>query len=170
MPNMKNKGKLCDNDNCERPAWCKGFCRNCYHKWRTLGDPNQGKRKGEYSLEKRVNQAGYVVWYDPTSTHKSAGDWVYEHRHVMGEHLGRRLLKNENVHHKNGDRTDNRLENLELWSTAQPAGQRIMDKLRWAREIIMQYQDMICPAEGFPGWWCSRAAGHDGPCALREST
>lgn len=64
---------------------------------------------------------------------------------VMAEHIGRALLPDENVHHKNGDRADNRIENLELWSKFQPAGQRVSDKLAWAREILARYGDL--PAE-----------------------
>ena len=57
----------------------------------------------------------------------------------MSEYLGRALLDHENVHHKNGNTFDNRLENLELWSKAQPSGQRVVDKLEWALELIRTY-------------------------------
>jgi hypothetical protein len=53
--------------------------------------------------------------------------------------LGRPLYSDENVHHKNGVRDDNRIENLELWSTLQPAGQRVTDKLQWAFEFAGRY-------------------------------
>jgi len=57
----------------------------------------------------------------------------------MEEYLCRKLEKDENVHHINGVRTDNRIENLELWNTSQPSGQRIADKVKWAKEILERY-------------------------------
>jgi flagellar motility protein MotE (MotC chaperone) len=57
----------------------------------------------------------------------------------MSEHLGRPLDRHEHVHHKNGVRDDNKLENLEIWSGSHPKGQRIDDKIKYALEILDQY-------------------------------
>lgn len=57
----------------------------------------------------------------------------------MEAHLGRPLRPEETVHHKNGQRRDNRLSNLELWSSSHPKGQRVEDKVDWALEILGLY-------------------------------
>ena len=79
------------------------------------------------------NRDGYVQV-------KVDGRLVLEHRQVMEQQLGRPLFAHENVHHLNGVRDDNRIENLELWSTSQPAGQRVRDKLEWWSWFLSQYE------------------------------
>ena len=80
----------------------------------------------------RINKNGYVVAKSPTGE-------IRQHRWAMERHLGRSLLPHETVHHKNGIRDDNRIENLELWSVSQPAGQRVEDKLEWCQWFLEQY-------------------------------
>lgn len=66
-----------------------------------------------------MTKQGYVVvWVDPNDpiavgTARGARD-VREHRLVMARHLNRPLRADEHVHHKNGKRDDNRIENLQL--------------------------------------------------------
>lgn len=106
-------GKHCSRE-------CAGKARS-----RTLS----GEGHWNWSTGRVVTRQGYIRVWVP-SDHRFASmrpknqGGVLEHRLVMAETLGRPLTNRETVHHINGDRSDNRLENLQLRRSQHGQGQR----------------------------------------------
>lgn len=137
----------------------KLYCRNCWRKDLFSRHPeNLEKRKIKSLIKYRkenglpldtpkrsrnpdgyISTHGYKVLYIDEHPNCYRGSEIFEHTFVMSNHLRRPLAKGENIHHKNGIKLDNRIENLELWTRKQPPGQRISDLIKYYREFIEFY-------------------------------
>jgi hypothetical protein len=105
-----------------RRIFCNDDCRRVY-KLKRKHDPSLPAPEAlVVEGQKKIDAAGYVQ-----IIHQ--GKLFHEHRVVMAKHIGRPLRPGESVHHKNGNRADNRIENLELWVSSPRYGQRAADLL-----------------------------------------
>jgi hypothetical protein len=125
-------GPRCTIEGCENPRSSMGYCNTHLSRFRKSGDPGTAELLIAPKGSGYTNPQGYRLI-------RVGGEPVMEHRYVMEQILGRPLWADENVHHINGVRDDNRPENLELWSKSQPCGQRVSDKVAWAQELITRY-------------------------------
>lgn len=133
-------GGECSVDGCERLADRRGLCSGHYRRLLRDGDTGGPLRHiARQNGPRRVYRDGYAWVHAPDHPNANKAGWVSEHRYVMAEHLGRPLLPDEMVHHRNGVKDDNRPENLELWVRGHPNSQRAEDLLAWAKEIVSRY-------------------------------
>jgi hypothetical protein len=139
----KRTSNICSVTNCDRPVYGRGYCNSHLRAERLYGDPLARRRADNGSGW--LNSDGYRFVRRSGHPMANAKGDVLEHRWVMAEFLGRNLLPSETVHHKNGKHDDNRLENLELWASSHPKGQRVSDLVQFAHEILSIYKDISFP-------------------------
>lgn len=163
----KENHKYLPCQSCGREGFMKmniklGLCNTCLRKKREIEEPgfkekrillnrimHRKYRGKDVNAPLRVpkgiwtNKEGYVLLFKQGHPNASPKGSLAQHTYVMSEHLGRPLRKGESVHHKNGIRDDNRIENLELWDRNQPTGQRVEDKIAWCKEYL-KFHDKKC--------------------------
>lgn len=147
--------KEIDNDT----RMCRNLCNPCYRKnyRKNSRDTYTEKIKIARRLKRGLppdhprliakngsgyihKKSGYKTIYKPNHPNiKNKMGQILEHVFVMSQYLGRPLFRGETVHHKNGIRHDNRIENLEIWDKSHPPGQRLQDKINWCKEFLERH-------------------------------
>lgn len=132
----------CTVEGCSRKTCGQGLCGMHYERKRKTGDI------GPAGPLRNASGDG-TTSYGYRAVTVAKGKIRLEHRVIMEKLIGRPLLRSETVHHVNGQRADNtttgsldenyRSGNLELWSSWQPAGQRVVDKVQYAVELLQRY-------------------------------
>ena len=140
VPLSRPDRPVCAVDGCGRPVHSRALCRTHLGRVRVYGHA---------ATDVPVRTPGVAGWIThgyrgvvvPDGLRHLTGGKAHalEHRLVMSVLLDRCLAPGESVHHRNGDRLDNRPQNLELWSRRQPSGQRVQDKLAFADELLRLY-------------------------------
>lgn len=136
---MATATRTCTVSECDRPLKARGVCEGHYYRLRKFGDATAFPLSQAVRGDGYLTSEGYRVFFRPSHPNAGKNGYILEHRLVMADHLGRALVAGENVHHRNGNRADNRIDNLELWGVTQPTGQRAEDLLAWAYQIIERY-------------------------------
>ena len=102
---MKTRAKICKIKGCNCTSKARGMCSSHYMRFWRYG-------KADIPLKRAKNGEGFIRRGYKFFCYK--GKEMPEHRAVMQLYLGRKLKKDEHIHHINGNKLDNRIKNLEI--------------------------------------------------------
>lgn len=115
-----------------------GMSKSCGCLKSDSAKSRSGKNHPSYK-NGRTYKDGYVFIIDRSHPNANKRGRVSEHVYVMSKHIGRPILDGETIHHKNGIRDDNRIENLELRSGKHGAGVAVSDMVNFCVEYLQEY-------------------------------
>lgn len=110
-----------------------------FHKWRAKLNIDVSIKLRKNAGEGYVSKDGYLSYGIKNHPCGDKNNRVQASHLVYYEKTGYILKKGESIHHKNGDKLDNRFENLELCTTNHPKGQRVEDKIIWCIEFLQEW-------------------------------
>jgi len=102
-----------------------------------------GKNHPCWKGGKMLQGDGYVLIKNKDHPRANNSGYVFEHLLVMEQKIGRPVKKTETVHHKNGIKNDNRIENLELRTKIHPEGQSVEDMINFCVSYLKEYKPEI---------------------------
>ena len=138
-PKMTEKTKMkISRANTGKPSPRKGVAMSQETK-NKLSMAHMGKYRtpSEFGGHRKLRADGYIAVYTPKHPNASNEGYVMEHILVMEKQIGRYLEKPEVVHHKNGNRRDNRIENLQLMTFKEHSGYHMAERWKKKKEALL---------------------------------
>lgn len=126
VPRKRKPAAPCSVDGCDRPSKARGWCNAHYLRWKRYGDLDYNARPS-YGQGRRTTAQGYIEVWCPGHPCAMSHGYALEHR-KMAYDAGMLTDLSMHVHHRNEDKTDNRLDNFEVKSSSSHAAEHTAER------------------------------------------